>query len=128
MSDEIAPYSHRTGETEPPVIEGYYWLDGTLDNNTPFRGIVTVKAHDEHPLLYPVGYDGWFHPDELRGQWWGPIVPPWESSRPGARGYQPITDAIWFTVEGVTFAIHAQDINGLPLPPGVTVCVRPDQE
>jgi hypothetical protein len=54
---------------EPPREDGYYWFrwDGVPVPTVVrvYRG--DVKIHDE-----------WWRPDEARGEWAGPLVPPGE--------------------------------------------------
>ncbi len=73
-------YDHRNGETEPPTEPGWYWFDGTLDDRLQ-AGLVKVNAPDSaFPTLSvsPQWTEGWMEMNLLSGQWWGPLLPPWE--------------------------------------------------
>ena len=79
-------YSHRNGETEPPTEEGWYWFDGDKcwrgESQRSLKRPVFVEREEEGGSIYWFGADG--DADDacadgwLEGQWWGPIVPPWE--------------------------------------------------
>lgn len=65
-------YTHRNGETEPPTEPGNYWFKGVLlFLDSPGR------EREETTLIVNVSLD--FVLDKYEGQWWGPIVPPWET-------------------------------------------------
>lgn len=66
-------YTHRNGETDAPTVDGAYWFDGfrtqpsgnrihVMDILKRIDGV--IERHDA-----PASWDG---------QWWGPIVAPWE--------------------------------------------------
>jgi hypothetical protein len=73
-------FSHRNGETEPPTEEGEYWFRGEVGGES-YAGRVPVsvwvsfkqKLMAQNPFSY-VDVDMY----NFVGQWWGPIVPPWE--------------------------------------------------
>lgn len=77
-----AMYSHRNGEAEAPTIRGQYWFKGTIEDRT--------KAMICHVTEWPDdGWQVWDNTDYIEsyvsigganGQWWGPVVPPWEAS------------------------------------------------
>lgn len=72
-------YTHRNGETGLPTAEGWYWFGGLFDGRKT-RGLVKANAHDWKLFeleFWPAWIDGWVEPDVFRGQWWGPIPPPW---------------------------------------------------
>lgn len=80
-------YSHRNGETNEPTERGWYWFDGlqVWSGETIAKRPVLVEREDgELGSTYWYGAnddekdacaDGW-----LRGQWWGPVTPPWEKA------------------------------------------------
>ena len=39
-----------------------------------------LKAGASGPksLVNATGHGGTYHPDDLEGEWWGPLTPPWE--------------------------------------------------
>lgn len=76
-------YYHRNGETEPPAREGWYWFRGLLDDRT-VSGLVNVRLPDAaFPTLTmsPEWVEGWVESDVLDGQWWGPIMGPWNEAQ-----------------------------------------------
>jgi hypothetical protein len=74
-------YTHRNGETEPPQVAGWYWFTGVFAGNERYVGSVTV-ARSFAGNLCVIGSSESISL-ELQfwaGQWWGPIVPPWEAA------------------------------------------------
>ena len=79
--DKLTPrYSHRNGETEPPTVDGWYWWSGTVIGAYAEKGLVniTVPRNDANIQIWPSWCDGWLGAKDMQGQWYGPIVPPWE--------------------------------------------------
>lgn len=74
-------YYHRNGETEPPTVNGWYWFDGTIRDEDIYRGVVeTCRFEVRGDVWFRYGIVGreWDFPEEqMQGQWWGPVVPPW---------------------------------------------------
>lgn len=75
-------YTHRNGETEAPTVPGKYWLKGSCLSYA-IADLIPVIAEDDHLCAWrPYWGEGWFERMEhFTGQWWGPIVAPWESSK-----------------------------------------------
>lgn len=82
-------YSHRNGEREKPTEAGVYGYVGTFrdsDDGTYHlsRGtFVNIgdwdgRAHQEGYCAMLFGQYDCYPLDSFVGQWWGPIVPPWE--------------------------------------------------
>lgn len=74
MSDN--KYAHRNGETESPTESGWYWFSGESDD-VAHAGLIHIVHGIKHPEAWPVWSEGWDYLSEYRGQWWGPITPPW---------------------------------------------------
>lgn len=73
-------YWHRDGSTEVPTIEGWYWFNGKLDGREA-RGLVKVNRPDASfptRTVSPQWIDGWLEAELLSGQWYGPLVAPWQ--------------------------------------------------
>jgi len=72
-------YSHRNGETEPPTVEGWYWWIGTVVGSYTEKGLVsvTVPRDNSKIQIWPSWCDGWLGIEDMLGEWWGPLVPPW---------------------------------------------------
>lgn len=72
-------YSHRNGESVPPTIEGLYWFKGTINRYGDPQDIADLKTVEFRNgtgiIVNEEGDDFLF---EAQGQWYGPIVPPWE--------------------------------------------------
>jgi len=77
---ESQPYLHRNGETEPPTVDGWYWWSGTVIGAYAEKGLVniTVPRNDANIQIWPSWCDGWLGAKDMQGQWYGPIVAPWE--------------------------------------------------
>jgi hypothetical protein len=43
MVDKLSTYTHRNGESTPPEVEGWYWIE---DGGNPFIDLLAYK-HDE---------------------------------------------------------------------------------
>jgi len=68
-------YTHRNGETETPTVKGSYWFKGTC--NTYAQLEIAFMIDFVGDLIY-IG-NGPYRLAAFTGQWWGPILPPWES-------------------------------------------------
>lgn len=83
-------YSHRNGESEPPVEPGVYWFEGVFyyegedELSTYYRIYVVTPIGNEDAKLWAYKFmDDNPHErgkrvDMLTGRWWGPVLPPWE--------------------------------------------------
>lgn len=75
-------YTHRNGETEAPTVPGRYWFRGTVDD----RRKVFLTHAKKYPSLGWMAYDdderveSYIEIDRWKGEWWGPVAPPWEQS------------------------------------------------
>lgn len=82
-------YSHRNGETEPPIDIGWYWFCGVVAGQGRYEGSATVMRTIAGNL-YCIGSEETYSHDlaDWVGQWYGPVVPPWEQrqSPAGAEG------------------------------------------
>lgn len=72
-------YAHRNGETENPTTPGFYWFDGLRVNISGNKlWVRDLLEIDDNGYIDPQGSGlpvaAW------DGEWWGPIVPPWEQS------------------------------------------------
>lgn len=73
-------YAHRNGETTPPIETGRYWFRGSIIG-LDYEALTTVINVPEDGLLAWCEFDGegWFQGIfSFNGQWWGPVVAPWE--------------------------------------------------
>ena len=76
-------YSHRNGETEPPRGIGLYWFRGKIHHPDFYH---TVADSIELGNRYTTGeiyYDGeecGHVMSDFEGEWWGPIVAPWDEA------------------------------------------------
>lgn len=80
--DTTSIYSHRNGETEPPIEWGYFFYEGQIVKPGQVRGrrrhlfvLVFGPSNDNLRIrvdnkIIPVG--------NCTGRWWGPVTPPWE--------------------------------------------------
>lgn len=82
-SERPSTYAHRNGETEPPTADdfigtGQYWFNGSV--KSPEYGIYKIADIVECYLrhVYNDNTGETLLKSEHTGQWWGPIVPPWE--------------------------------------------------
>lgn len=77
-------YIHRNGQKEPPTIDGFYWFLGSRNGrHWHYMFIYTGEAFPDCKTTVTAIDDEWEIPfGELDGQWWGPIVPPWDISNP----------------------------------------------
>lgn len=76
LSENRTPrYSHRNGETQlPDITDAHYWYEvADSDPELEESGIVHVddwgRVRDTFYSNAPLV--------DLKGRWWGPIVPPW---------------------------------------------------
>ncbi len=79
-------YGHRNGETEAPSVEdligtGVYWFRGTVTSwdcgTYDVTGLVECTlAHAYNDVCGET-----LDKNSYTGQWWGPIVAPWEQSQ-----------------------------------------------
>lgn len=74
-------YSHRNGETEPPTIEGWYFLKQ--------HGNAKWAANPAHPLVLVMTMNHelevWTWGKEtpvkdIKARWWGPVTLPWDTA------------------------------------------------
>jgi hypothetical protein len=83
-------YTHRNGETEPPTIEGMYWFRGKGRSEFGY-GPTTIECEGRTWVRFSELDGAIYGPFvsiegnellqiglEVEGQWYGPIVPPWE--------------------------------------------------
>ena len=73
-------YTHRNGETEAPTRTGLYWFAGLADGRT-MRRITEVQADSGETLAWNDICRSFREIEEFVGEWWGPLVPPWEEER-----------------------------------------------
>ena len=73
-------YDHRNGETEPPTIAGWYWWGGTVVGAYTEKGLVNITVSRDGIQIWPSWCDGWLGIEDMPGDWWGPVMPPWEAS------------------------------------------------
>lgn len=75
----MSKYSHRNGETDPPTDAGYYFFKGRrIKQRKGYNRAVFMRIWEhEGTLRHYFGSPGTV--DELTGQWWGPVSPPWEN-------------------------------------------------
>lgn len=74
-------YTHRNGETEPPTVEGKYWFRGSIGDVDLDAGITTVALDKTGRLMaWDFHFDMQQYMTEFAGQWWGPLVAPWETA------------------------------------------------
>lgn len=62
-----------------PEQDGYYWFKGKV-RGFDYAGIVEYRfaQHRNKHYVNATGRGGTYHPDDLEGEWWGPLTPPWE--------------------------------------------------
>lgn len=77
-------YAHRNGETALPTEPGRYWFRGTCGISEEVANVieVTITGGKNGGLMaWSPNWSGGWHEDieEFSGQWWGPLVPPWET-------------------------------------------------
>lgn len=79
-------YSHRNGETEPPEVEGVYFVYLPNGVNTAISNMLFVE-YDKDEDGFGYGWRFWqfgrefaIDLDEANElmQWWGPVTLPWE--------------------------------------------------
>lgn len=74
-------YTHRNGEAESPTVPGQYWFRGYRENDAKRfdeQKIVLVDKFLDEIRIDPHEYWTCQEPKKWAGEWWGPIVPPWE--------------------------------------------------
>lgn len=72
--------------TANPIIPGIYWFKGTLSGKR-VRSVVEVKS-DGRGYSYWVVYFStaamydteWDWLSAAEGEWWGPLMPPWDNA------------------------------------------------
>ena len=79
-------YGHRNGETTPPTEPGRYWFKGRRFHK--WRDAKDGEWIDDAGSLLDRDRDGTIDPYggywpcgdfiDSKGQWWGPVVAPWE--------------------------------------------------
>lgn len=73
-------YAHRNGETEAPTVPGKYWFLGQR-----IHGDVVIEERCAVDLIdgeiNPFAYYTTSADPVWVGQWWGPVVPPWEGAQ-----------------------------------------------
>jgi hypothetical protein len=72
-------YSHRNGETEAPIASGKYWFAGEVSSEIAterYKVTDTVDVNDNH--AYNDVHGETLHLWNYAGQWWGPVLAPWE--------------------------------------------------
>lgn len=98
-------YSHRNGETQLPTIQGWYWFKGIAMGERYEGSVIVGEAIAGNLCVEGSGESSfgdireWGH-----GQWWGPIVPPWNKRTTEAQGVgvpleQPDSPG-WWAFEG----------------------------
>lgn len=76
-------YSHRNGETELPTEEGRFWLKGNVvvrqivDEHIQYASLVSIYKRSGWRVILE-DYGSRTNLKKCDGQWWGPIVPPWD--------------------------------------------------
>lgn len=75
-------YVHRNGETEAPTQKGRYWFRGVVDSRQ-YAELTDVLTYSTPVAWYETYYDGWYEDvKSFVGQWWGPVLAPWEELQP----------------------------------------------
>lgn len=73
-------YAHRSGEPEAPTEDGYYWFKGEHIHKGGLRYPVVEIIECANRIVIPYAYDTKVAgPVRWEGQFWGPLVPPWET-------------------------------------------------
>lgn len=86
-------FLHRNGETEPPTEAGLYWFKGKIRHPAYAHDVAALEQVEPHWSLE--GYENWIIPDEecihfltdATGQWWGPVLPPWNEEQVSQHEY-----------------------------------------
>lgn len=55
-SDDRPTYHHRNGESEPPSVEGWYWIVGDTDNNYPVPNVLPPFCAEFNRAIGDTGY------------------------------------------------------------------------
>jgi hypothetical protein len=72
-------YAHRNGETGTPTDPGKYWFNGFLSNYAGTRyHIMDIVEFDDSQWVYTDMLGTSSPKEEYSGQWWGPLVSPWQ--------------------------------------------------
>lgn len=72
-SEPAQTYTHRNGETMAPAELGKYWFNGWYTNTGTSKRIMDTLDLWSDGRVYGDSIDTYV------GQWWGPIVSPWEA-------------------------------------------------
>lgn len=72
-------YSHRNGETLTPEVSGLYWFKGLFEGYDFEPAVIRVTVGDyPFPCLELVACDEPIAAQEFAGEWYGPLVSPWD--------------------------------------------------
>lgn len=74
-------YTHRNGETEAPTVPGKYWFDGSAilwTGEIKLRQALDAIGRDSRILVWEERSLEHLPVAQFSGQWFGPIVAPWE--------------------------------------------------
>ena len=74
-------YTHRNGETEAPTMPGKYWFLGVCQLRTGEINLqiaLDLIGSDGRMLAWEERSQDLLTMGHFTGQWWGPIVAPWE--------------------------------------------------
>lgn len=77
----MTTYTHRNGETTPPAEPGKYWFNGRASlwtGEIVLQQAVDAIGRDGRVLVWEERSQEHLPVAQFTGQWWGPIVPPWE--------------------------------------------------
>jgi hypothetical protein len=70
----VGGYSHRNGETEPPTIDGWFWVD-TLEPVEEGSELELVKVQADGSWCWAINYEGLLRAkDYPEHRWWGPVI------------------------------------------------------
>lgn len=79
--DAMTKYSHRNGDSEPPIEAGKYWFKGGINHNDYAHGVAdTIELFHSGGELYYDGEECGHVLGDFDGQWWGPVIPPWQAT------------------------------------------------
>jgi hypothetical protein len=71
-------YTHRNGETAPPTEPGRYWFNGVFNSKGTYNIVGIVESNQIPGTTYNDVTGEVLKNSDYTGQWWGPMVPPWE--------------------------------------------------